>query len=63
MMYYLYTYQMTVNVGLIGVGYWGPNLLRNLYNLPDCNLISVCDLSSERCDFVQSNYPHSICYK
>ena len=34
---------MTVNVGLIGVGYWGPNLLRNLYNLPDCNLISVCE--------------------
>ncbi|MEK9727555.1 MAG: Gfo/Idh/MocA family oxidoreductase [Candidatus Margulisiibacteriota bacterium] len=49
---------MSINVGLIGVGYWGPNLLRNLYALPNCRLKTVCDMSQDRCEFVSKNYPN-----
>ncbi len=51
---------MSINVALIGVGYWGPNLLRNLNALPNCNLKTVCDMSKERCDFVSNNYPNVV---
>ena len=33
-----------VMVGQIGLGYWGPNLLRNLLNLPDAQVVAVADL-------------------
>ena len=46
-----------VNVAQIGVGYWGPNLLRNLVVSKDFNVILVVDLSPQRRDFVKSLYP------
>lgn len=46
-----------VNIAQIGVGYWGPNLLRNLVANGDVNLKTVVDLSSERRQFVESHYP------
>jgi predicted dehydrogenase len=33
----------TVRVGVIGYGYWGPNIVRNLQGLDDCQLVAVCD--------------------
>lgn len=44
-------------VAQIGVGYWGPNLLRNVVGNSNCNIFKVCDLSLERRKFVQSLYP------
>jgi predicted dehydrogenase len=35
----------TVRVGVIGYGYWGPNIVRNLQGLDDCQLVAVCDKS------------------
>ncbi len=32
-----------VRVGVIGYGYWGPNVVRNFGDLPGCQVISVCD--------------------
>ena len=32
-----------VRVGVIGYGYWGPNIVRNLQGLEDCQLVAVCD--------------------
>lgn len=32
-----------INVGVIGYGYWGPNIVRNLQAIEETNLISVCD--------------------
>jgi len=32
-----------VRVAVVGVGYWGPNLVRNLFELPDAVVVSVCD--------------------
>jgi predicted dehydrogenase len=46
-----------INVAQIGVGYWGPNLLRNLSMNANCRVKTVVDLSAERRQFVKSNYP------
>jgi predicted dehydrogenase len=32
--------------GVIGYGYWGPNVVRNLHRLPNAEVVSVCDKSS-----------------
>jgi len=44
-------------IAQIGVGYWGPNLLRNLVANKRCRVKKVADLSSERCDYVRNLYP------
>ena len=49
-----------INIVQIGVGYWGPNLLRNLVQNEFCNVKSVADLSEERRDFVRKKYPEII---
>lgn len=46
-----------INIAQIGVGYWGPNLLRNLVANGDCQVKIVVDLSKERQAFVKSLYP------
>jgi predicted dehydrogenase len=37
-----------VKLGLAGLGYWGPNLARNLADLPDVELAWLCDSDPER---------------
>ena len=37
-----------VRVGVIGYGYWGPNLVRNLMELPDCGVGAICDRRQDR---------------
>ena len=46
-----------INVAQIGVGYWGPNILRNLVSNPECSVKTAVDLSPERRKFVQQSYP------
>ena len=46
-----------MNAAIIGVGYWGPNLLRNLYELNRLNRIVVCDLDENKLRRIQSRYP------
>ena len=46
-----------VKVAQLGVGYWGPNLLRNLSSNYDCIVKAVVDLSKERQEFVKKTYP------
>lgn len=46
-----------VRVGVIGAGYWGPNLIRNFYQLPEAELKMVCDLSEERLQHIQDKFP------
>ena len=36
---------MTARVGIVGLGYWGPNLARNLSSLENCELAWCCDAS------------------
>ncbi len=46
-----------INVSLIGYGYWGPNLARNLHNLPTCHLAAICDKDAGRLMEVERLYP------
>src|SRR5437763_3434678 len=46
-----------IRVGVIGYGYWGSNLVRNLAELPGCQLAAVSDLRAERLALAQSRYP------
>ena len=46
-----------VRIAQIGVGYWGPNLLRNFVSNEDCDVVRVVDLSKERRAFVRGLYP------
>ena len=32
-----------LNIGIIGLGYWGPNLLRNFSNNKKCQVKALCD--------------------
>ncbi len=45
-----------VRVGVIGCGYWGPNLARNVAHHPLCQLEAVCDVRYERAVRVGSEY-------
>jgi len=47
----------TPRIAQFGVGYWGPNLLRNLASNPRCELACVVDPSPQRREFVSKNYP------
>lgn len=38
----------SVRVGVVGLGYWGPNLARNFDALPGCELAWCCDADEER---------------
>jgi predicted dehydrogenase len=48
-----------VRVGVVGCGYWGPNLIRNLRSLPDCKLKLMCDLDEGRLKHLRALYPEA----
>jgi predicted dehydrogenase len=48
-----------INVAVIGCGYWGPNLIRNFFSLPDCRIRKICDSSRERLEHVGGLYSGS----
>ncbi len=48
-----------VNIGVVGGGYWGPNLMRNFRSLPDCRLKTICDISEDRLRHLKSLYPEA----
>ncbi len=45
------------NIGVIGYGYWGPNLVRNFQENPDSIVSMVSDLNPARLNLVRSRYP------
>jgi predicted dehydrogenase len=46
-----------VNVAVIGCGYWGPNLIRNVNACPDTALRVICDRDPSRLERMSSQYP------
>ena len=46
-----------IKVGVIGHGYWGPNLVRNFMAAPGSAVARVCDLREERLTPLQKFYP------
>ena len=47
-----------IRMGIIGFGYWGPNLARNFNSTDGVELVSVCDKSSAALAKVSSMYAH-----
>jgi len=53
-----------INVGVIGFGYWGPNIVRNFAGNPDIEVKKVCDKNNHRLKLVKETYPEiEICTK
>jgi predicted dehydrogenase len=50
----------TINIGLIGYGYWGPNLARNFSRQPACRLAALCDLDEARVEAAAGLYPSNV---
>jgi predicted dehydrogenase len=46
-----------LNIGVIGYGYWGPNVARNFKNCPNVNLTAVSDLDKKRLKLAKQHYP------
>jgi predicted dehydrogenase len=46
-----------VAVGVVGLGYWGPNLARNFDRLPGCELRWLCDGATHTLDRVGAAFP------
>jgi predicted dehydrogenase len=51
------TMKKTIKVGVVGCGYWGPNLIRNLRQTHDCELKLICDASEQRLRHMRRLYP------
>jgi len=47
----------TVRVGVVGYGYWGPNIVRNFSGLDRCDLVAVCDKNAKALKRAQKTYP------
>ncbi len=46
-----------IKLGVIGCGYWGPNLIRNFDSLTNCDVIKAADTSIGRQQFVKKEFP------
>ena len=46
-----------VRVAVVGLGYWGPNLVRNLNELASAEVVAVCDRDRERLELIRRRYP------
>lgn len=46
-----------ISVGVVGAGYWGPNLVRNFWEINDTRVAMCCDMNPERLKFINKRYP------
>jgi predicted dehydrogenase len=46
-----------LRVAVVGLGYWGPNLLRNLVELDGAEVVTMCDSRRDRLDHWARRYP------
>ena len=46
-----------VRVAVVGLGYWGPNLVRNLQECPQAELVCVCDKREDALARMACRYP------
>lgn len=53
----------TLKVGIIGYGYWGPNLTRNFAEIPASEVIAIADMKDDQLKRAQSKYPNVILTK
>jgi predicted dehydrogenase len=46
-----------VRIAVVGLGYWGPSLVRNLHELPEAELVAVCDRRPDAVERIRRRYP------
>jgi len=46
-----------INIGVVGFGYWGPNVVRNFQGLPGCQVVAICDLTANSQKRARQLYP------
>lgn len=46
-----------MNIGIIGLGYWGPNLVRNFLGNVEVKKVVACDKSQARLKFIKERFP------
>ena len=46
-----------VTIAVVGLGYWGPNLVRNLHEIPEAEVVAVCETRSDRLAEIGRRYP------
>ena len=46
-----------IRLGLVGLGYWGPNYARVVSEIPDAELVAACDISDDALALVRARYP------
>ena len=49
-----------MKIGVIGLGYWGPNLVRNFLAHKDVKKVVACDIRDERRLFIKDKFPAAI---
>ena len=50
-----------MHVGVVGCGYWGPNLVRNLLESRRCRSVTICDTNPARLERAAKRFPHVRC--
>ena len=53
---------MVISIGQVGLGYWGPNLSRNISSTHGARLYAITDLDKERLTMVGNQYPEARLY-
>ena len=43
-------------IGIVGYGYWGPNLLRNFIATPDCDVLYCCDVQTSKLKEIRKKF-------
>lgn len=51
-----------LKVGVVGYGYWGPNMVRVFNEIPESTIVAVSDLSEKRLGIVRGRYPAAKTY-
>jgi predicted dehydrogenase len=51
------TVERPVSVAVVGLGYWGPNLVRNLHEITEGDVVAVCDARPEALEAIARRYP------
>lgn len=46
-----------MHIAVVGCGYWGPNIVRNLVASTKCNKVTCCDLDSKKLSRLKSRFP------
>lgn len=51
-----------IKIGLVGYGYWGPNVAKNIYKNKNLDFAYICDKRQERLELAKSIYAETVNY-